>query len=385
MQDVSIIGIGVTPVGEHWGTGLRELGVQALDAALADAGISANEIDALVVGNALGEVFNQQGHTAPLLADALGMRGIEALRVEGADASGGLALRQGWLMVASGLAQTVLVLGVEKVTDLVGAGRHNALSTTLDAEYETAHGATPTAMAGILMRRYMHEFGLELSQFEGFSINAHANGSKNPNAMYRNVIKAGRFASAPIVAPPVNLFDSAPEGDGACAIILTATERARDLVPAPVRIKGSAASTDSLALQDRTDMLFLRAANLAAGRAYKMAGINPQDLNILELHDSYTVISALQLEAIGFANRGEGWKVAAEGKLGKELPISTFGGLKARGNPIGATGVYQVAEVALQLRGGAGANQVEGARLGLALNLGGLGATATAHILERVE
>lgn len=379
MHDISIIGVGITPVGEHWGTGLRELAPPALEAALADAGLSPDDLDALVVANALGELFNQQGQIAPLMADSLGLRGIEAVRVEGADASGGLALRTAWHMLASGAVKTVAVLGIEKVTDIVGAGRHNVLAATLDAEYETAHGATPAAIAGLLMRRYMHEYGLELGQFEGFSVNAHGNGAKNPLAMYRNIIKPGKFAGAPVVAPPVNLFDSAPEGDGACVLILSATERARDLVPVPVRIKGGAAATDSLALQDRDDLLFLRAANLAAGRAYKMAGIGPNELDLAEIHDSYTVLSALQLEAIGLAGRGQGWN------LSQQKPISTFGGLKARGNPLGATGVYQAAEVALQLRGTAGANQIEGAKIGLALNLGGLGGTAVANILERVE
>jgi acetyl-CoA C-acetyltransferase len=234
------------------------------------------------------------------------------------------------------------------------------------------------------MRRYMHEFGLQLAQFEGFSINAHANGSKNPNAMYRNLIKAGRFASAPIVAPPVNLFDSAPEGDGACAVIVTASERAADMVPLPIRITGSAAAGDGFALHDRIDPLFLAAANRAAGRAYEMAGIRPQDIDVLELHDAYTVLSAMQLEATGFASRGEGWKLAADGAINADgaLPISTFGGLNARGHAIGATGVYQVAEVVLQLRGQAGDNQIADVKRGMALNLGGLGSAAVAHILE---
>lgn len=386
-MDVSIIGIGYTPVGEHWDTGLRELGQQAISAALDDAGLKLEDIDALVVGNALGGNLNNQNHVAALIADFAGLNGIEAVRVEAADASGGMALRHGALMVASGAARNVLVLGVEKVTDVVGAERNAHLATVLDAEYEAAHGATPIAMAGLLMQRYMHVYGLSLENFEGFSINAHANGYKNKQAMYRNVIKPGRFASAPTVAPPVNLFDGAPEGDGACAVILTDTARARDMVPIPVRIKGSGVGSDALALHSRQDPLFLQAANLAAGRAYESAGIGKPQIHVLELHDAYTVLSALQLEAIGFAERGQGWQWAADGKIGLagELPISTFGGLKARGHAIGATGVYQAAEVALQLRQQAGENQVPNAHIGMALNVGGLGATAVAHILERVD
>ncbi len=385
MRDVSIIGVGQVPVGEHWDMGLRQLALGAIQAALQDAGLE--RVDMVIVGNALGSNLSGQNHVGTLVADFAGLAGVEALRVEAADASGGMALRQGYLAVASGLVETVLVVGVEKATDRTGSERDTALATVLDADYEATPGATLAAMAGLLMRRYMHEYGVTLDQFEGFSLNAHANGVLNPFAMYRNKLRPGAFAKAPVVADPVNLFDSAPEGDGAAAVVLTTTERALDAVPRPVRVRGSAAATDTLALHNRADLLFLRAANLAAGRAYQQAGIQPRDLHVAELHDSFTVLTALQLEAIGFAARGEGWKPAAEGVIlrGGALPISTFGGLKARGNPLGATGVYQAVEVALHLRRDAGDSQVENARLGLTLNLGGLGSTAVAHVLERVE
>jgi len=383
MRDVSIIGVGQVAVSEHWELGLRQLAGRAIHAALTDAGLES--ADVVVVGNALGGNLSAQNHVGALVADFAGLAGVEAFRVEAADASGGLALRQGYLAVASGAAEVALVVGVEKATDRTGPERDTALTTVLDADYEAGPGATPAAMAALLMRRYMHEYGVSLAQFEPFSINAHANGALNPNAMYRNKLREGAFAKAPVVADPVNLFDSAPEGDGAAALVLTTTERARDLVRQPVRVRGSAAATDSLALHNRADLLFLRAANLAAGRAYAQAGIRPGDLHLAELHDAFTILTALQLEAIGFAARGEGCGLATEGAImrGGRLPISTFGGLKARGNPLGATGVYQAVEVALQLRGEAGDNQVADARLGLALNLGGLGATAAAHGFER--
>jgi acetyl-CoA C-acetyltransferase len=385
MQDVSIVGVGQVPVSEHWAQSLRQLALGAIQAALSDAGVE--RIDAVIVANALGANLSAQNHLGALIADVAGLPGVEAIRVEAADASGGMALRQGYMMVAGGLAETVLVVGVEKATERSGSDRETALMTMLDADFEANSGATPAALAALLMRRYMHEYGVGLDQFEGFSINAHANGALNPLAMYRNKMRPGAFAKAPVVADPINLFDSAPEGDGAAAVVLTTTEHALDLVPRPVRMRGSAAATESLSLHNRADMLFLRAANLAAGRAYAQAGIKPGDLHLAELHDSFTILTALQLEAIGFAKRGEGWKPAVDGLIarGGKLPISTFGGLKARGNPVGATGVYQAVEVALQLRRDAGDNQVENARLGLALNLGGLGSTAVAHVLERVE
>lgn len=384
MHDVAIVGVGQMPVSEHWDQGLRQLALGAIQAALTDAGIAA--VDAVIVGNALGGNLSGQNHVGALVADYAGLSGVETARVEAADASGGMALRQGYLLVASGAAETVLVVGVEKSTDRTGSERDTALATVLDADYEAGTGATSAALAALLMRRYMHEYGVEVSAFEPFSINAHANGALNPHAMYRNKLREGAFGKAPLVADPVNLFDSAPEGDGAAAIVLTRAERAVDMVPRPVRVRGSAAASDTLAVHNRDDMLFLRAANLAAGRAYEQAGIQPTDLQLAELHDSFTILTALQLEAIGFAGRGEGVHVAASGLIarGGALPISTFGGLKARGNPLGATGVYQAVEVALQLRREAGDNQVEPARLGLALNLGGLGGTAVAHVLERM-
>lgn len=383
MRDISIIGIGRTPVGEHWDRPLRDIALDAVQAAMEDAGLTPDEIDAVVIANAFGATISGQTQLAAMLTDYVGLRGVEAFGVEAAEASGGLALRQAARVLDD--VRHVLVLGVEKVTDLVAADRVAAMSVALDADYEAVHGATLTAMAALLMRRYMHEYGLELSNFEGFSMNAHANGHKNPHAMYRNLIKEGRFATAPVVAEPVNLFDSAPEADGAAALILTTTERAKDQVVAPVRILASAAATDTLALHDRDDLLFLSAVNIAAGRAFEQSGKNPADVDVLELHDAYTVLSALQLEAAGFAARGEGWKLAAEGSIKADgaLPISTFGGLKARGNPVGATGVFQAAEVALQLRGEAGENQLPTQpQLGMTLNLGGLGATAVAHLLE---
>jgi acetyl-CoA C-acetyltransferase len=383
MQNVSIIGVGQTPVGEHWELSLRHLALQAVQAALDNAGL--NKVDAIVVGNALGGVISNQNHLGALVADFAGMRGTEAFRVEAADASGGVALRQGYLMVASGMAQTVMVLGVEKVTDLIGSQRQTAMASFLDAEYEAAHGATPVALAAMLMRRYMHEYGVQIADFANFSVNAHANGAKNANAMYRNLIRADRFASAPLVADPVNLFDVAPEADGAAAVILTSAERAADLVPHPVRILASAVGTDALAVHDRADPLCLMAASLSAQRAYEQASIGPADVNLLELHDSSTIMAALSLEAGGFAGRGEGWHLAADSRIGVQgsIPISTFGGLKSRGNPFGATGVYQAVEVVLQLRGEAGENQVAGAQIGMTQNLGGLGGTAVTHLFGR--
>lgn len=382
MRDVAIIGVGQTPVGEHWDSSLRMLAADAVRAALNDAGRA--QVDALYVGNAYGATFSSQQHLGALIADYVGLSGIEAYTIEAAEASGGAALRTGYLAVASGAVDTALVVGVEKSTDMLASARVHARNTTLDADYEAAHGATLPALAALLMRRYMHEYEVGLEAFEGFSINAHANGKLNEYAMFRNTLKPGAFATAGMVADPVTLFDGAPDADGAAAIVLTAAEHAADMVPQPVRITGSAAATDTLTLHDRADLLFLKAAHLSASKACSQAGIARNDIDLFELHDAFTILVALTLEATGFAERGQGWKLAQDGTiaLSGPLPISTFGGLKARGNPVGATGVYQAVEACLQLRGEAGANQVAGARVALIQNLGGLGSTAITHVLQ---
>jgi acetyl-CoA C-acetyltransferase len=382
MRDVAIIGLGQTPVAEHWGSSLRMLAAEAVHAALDDAGLKT--VDALYIGNAFGASMSDQSHLGALVADYSGLSGIEAYAIEAADASGGAALRTAYLAVASGAVNTALVVGAEKTSDAIGGAQVKARTVSLDADYEAVHGATLTAMAALLMRRYMHEYGLELSAFEGFSANAHLNGSKNANAMFRNQLRPGMFSKAPMVADPVSLFDGAPDGDGAAAIVLTAADLAGDMVPQPVRITGSAVATDRFALQDRADMLELRAAKLSAEKAFTQAGITSSDVNLFELHDGYTILAALTLEATGFAERGAGWKLAQDNEIGLAgaMPISTFGGLKARGNPVGATGVYQAVEACLQLRGAAGDNQVDSARTALIQNLGSLGSAAVTHVLQ---
>jgi len=382
MRDLAIIGIGQIPVGEHWTSGLRTLAAEAIYLALEDAGIE--QVDALYVGNAYGSSYSSQTQLGALIADHAGLANIEAFTVEAAEASGGAAIRTAYLAVASGAIETALVLGVEKSTDTLASARVEARSVSLDADYEAAHGATLTAMAAMLMRRYMHEYNLDLNAFEGFSINAHANGNRNQNAMFKNLIKPGRFASAPMISEPINLFDNAPDADGAAALVITSLDRAVDMVPMPVRLTASAVATDTLALADRSDPLYLKASNISAHKALAKAGITKDAVDLFELHDAFTILTALTLEAITFANRGEGWKLAQPSVIGLNgsLPISTFGGLKARGNPGGATGVYQAVEACLQLRGQAGSNQVPNAKVALIQNLGGLGSTAVSHILQ---
>lgn len=383
MTDVVIAGIGQTEVGEHWDTSLRELGFQAMEAALRDGG--GLQPQALFVGNMLAPQLSRQAHLGALLADFAGLAGIEAATVESAGASGGAALRMGYLSVASGQADIALVVGVEKFTDQVGTTVDAALASAGDSDFEAVHGLTLTAQAALLMARYLSQYEVPREAFAGFALIAHANGAGNPNAMYRKAISAEAYQRAGIVSEPLNLFDVAPNADGAAAALLVR----RDLLPLDyphrlVRISGSSLVTDTLALHDRPDPLAFNAARLSVERACRLAGITPQDVDFFEIHDQFSIYAALSLEAAGYALPGEGWKLAQNGRLSLagSLPISTLGGLKARGNPGGAAGVYQAVEAVLQLRGQAGANQLASPHRALLQSLGGAAASAVTHVLE---
>lgn len=382
MRDVSIIGFGQTPVGEHWELSLRHLAAQAVLAAMQDAGIE--RADALYVGNMIASETSGQHHLGALVADFVGLRGIEAFRVEAACASGAAALRAGYLAVASGAADLVIVAGVEKMTDAIGNSITTALAEAADADYETPHGLSFVSINALLMRRYMYEFNVRHEDFAGFAITAHQNAVNNPYAMFRRPITKEEFVQARMIADPINLLDSSPVADGAAAVVLCPTEQARSFTDHPVRIRACEVGTDSLALHDRRDPLFLEAGYISAQKAYARAGVTPADIDLFELHDAFTIMAALSLEAAGFARRGEGVRLAMDGAiaLNGRIPISTMGGLKGRGHPVGATGIYQVIEVAQQVTGRAGANQVANARLGMAQNIGGSGATIITTILE---
>ncbi|WP_423225133.1 thiolase domain-containing protein [Candidatus Amarolinea aalborgensis] len=383
MRSVSIIGIGQTPVGEIWDRSLRHLGHDALIAALSDAGVES--VDALYVGNMLSGELAGQEHLGALMADFVGWRGVEALKIEAACASGAAALRVGYLAVASGAHDVVAVLGVEKMTDTAGEETTTGLALAADQEYEAAEGVSFVGLNAMLMQRYMHQYGVKHEAFANFTVNAHRNALNNPNAMFHLPLTVKDYVKSSMIAAPVNLLDSSPICDGAAAVILCASDRAREfgLNRPPVRILASAVATDTLAVHDRRDPLMLEAGFLSAQRAYAQAGMTPRDINLFEAHDAFTIMSALSLEAAGFADPGHGVRLAEEGEIaiGGRVPISTMGGLKARGHPVGATGVYQIVELVQQLQGQAGANQVPHARIGMAQNIGGSGATIITHIL----
>lgn len=385
LDSVVIAGVGQAPVAEHWDKSLRELAWMAIEAALIDAGWL--QPQALFVGNMLAPILSRQTHLGALLVDFCGLNGIEAATIEAGGASGGAALRQGYLAIASGQADVVLVVGVEKFTEQGEAALSAALSTNTDSDYEAVHGLTPNAQAALLMQRYLYEYQPPRESFGGFALIAHANGENNSNAMFRKAISPEAYAKAGVVTEPLNLFDIAPLGDGAAALLLTRADLLPPGFPHPlVRIAGSSLVSDRLALHDRANPLELSAARRSVENACAQAGIAPGEANLFELYDATTLHAALSLEAAGFSRAGEGWKLAQDGSLALSgaLPIATQGGLKARGNPGGATGVYQVVEATLQLRGQAGKNQVRHARWGLAQCLAGPAAAAATHVLERL-
>jgi acetyl-CoA C-acetyltransferase len=382
MRDVSIIGIGQTLVAEHWGLSVRDLAVEAVEKARRDAGVE--RVDALYAGNMLSGELCGQENLGTLIADAAGLLPVEAVKIEAACASGGAAIRAAVLAVASGQHEYALAVGVEKMTDRLTDGVTAALSMAADADYEAGHGISFVALNAMLMRRYMHDHDVRHEAFAPFTINSHRNAALNPNAMYRQPVTVEEFVRSPIVADPINILDSAGICDGAAAVLIAPAGEARRARRTPVRVTASASATDTVGLAERRDPLVWQAVADSARLAYAQAKIQPKEIDLFEVHDAFTIVSVLTLEACGFADRGSAVKLAAEGRIALEgdIPICTLGGLKGRGHPVGASGAYQVVEVVQQLRGEAGAAQVKGARIGMAQSVGGSGSVAVTHILQ---
>jgi acetyl-CoA C-acetyltransferase len=383
MRQVAILGIGQTPIDEHWDLSLREIGGNAAFAAMQDAGVE--KVDALFVGNMLSPLVSGQNQLGTFFSDWIGLWNQEAVKVEAACASGAAALRAGLMAVAAGDIDSALAVGVEKMTDKAGHDVTAALATAADADYEVEQGVSFVGINALVMRRYMHEFGWKHADFAPFSINAHANAMSNPFARLHQKITVEQFERSAMVATPINLLDASPIGDGAAAVVIVPAEKVASLNGKPrVLIAGSASATDSIAVHSRRDPLFLAAAYESAKRAYEMAIVGPEDIDVFELHDAFSIMSALSLEACGFAERGQGIRLGLDNEIcpSGRVPICTRGGLKARGHPVGATGMYQVVEVVQQLRGECSETQVDSAKVGMAQNIGGSGATILTHILK---
>ena len=384
MRKVAVLGIGQTKISEHWGISLKEIAGNAIFAALEDA--ERESVEGIFIGNMLSGSLNKQENLGSLLADWAGLKPVEGVKIETACSSGGSALRAGLIAVASGEMDSALVVGVEKMSDAKLLETTSALATAADADYETVHGLSFVALNALIMQRYLHQYGWDHVDFAPFSINAHQNGARNPYARLQSIITEKEYQDSRMVAKPINLLDASPIGDGAAAVLLVAAKIPQNNgISNLVEIIASAVATDTLSIHDRKDPLRLSAAEISARRAYSQAGIEPDEIDIFELHDAFTIMAALSLEACGFSPPGQGPRLGLDGEITPDgrIPISTFGGLKARGHPVGATGVYQIVELVTQLRGEAGENQIEQANIGMAQNIGGSGATAVTHILKK--
>ena len=385
MNEVVIAGIGQTAVGEHWEISLRSLAVRAARAAMEDAG--ALQPQALYVGNFLASSVSNQANLGALIADHINLPHIEAFTCEASEASGAAALHLAYLAIKSGYVDTALVVGVEKVTDVIGQALETYIAESADYDYEGLQGQTPYGQAALLMRAYLEKYRAEHAAFASFPILAHHNSVNNPYAMFHKEVSVEGYQKAAVVNAPLNLLDVAPYADGAAAVLLTRKENIPDGFSQPlVAIVGSAMASDTLALHDRVDILEFAAATLSTQKALQAAGMALQEIHFFECWDATSIHALLSLEALGLFPRGSGWHRANVELFGLEgkLPLLTMGGNRARGYPLAAAGVYQAVEAVLQLRGQAGKNQVRDARFGMIQALAGPASSAVTHVLRCV-
>lgn len=380
-MNVAVIGAAYTKFDEHWEKSLRDLATEAGAAAIKDAGITGRDIKALFIGNMSSGRFIGQEHLAALVADHVGLTPLPATRVEAACASGGLAFRQAYLAIKSGQYDVVVAAGAEKMTDIKGSDAVATLMGAGDQEWESATGLTFTGLYALIARAHMQKFGTTREQMAMVSVNNHKNGSLNPNAQFPKEITVQDVLNSPMIADPLTLLDCSPITDGAAAVVLASEEFARR-TRSPVWVLGSAQASDTLALHSRQSLTEMLATKVASKKAYEQAGLGPEGINIAEVHDCFSINEIIAVEDLGFCEKGKGGRFVEECNIARDgsKPINTAGGLKSIGHPVGATGIRQVADLVKQLRGEYGQLQVKGARTGLALNIGGSGATAVVNI-----
>ncbi len=382
MRDVAVIGVGMMKWGELWEKSLRDIFVESALEAVKDAGV--DRIDSMYVGCMTSGLFVGQEHLGSLLADYLGMGPIPSLRVETACAAGGAAFKQAVMEVGSGVSDIVLAGGVEKMTDVGGDGATFALSTAADAEYEVYSGVTFPGLYAMMAVAHMDAYGTTREQLAAVSVKNHANGAKNPHAQYPFELTVDRVLNSVMIADPLTILDCSPITDGAAAAIVCPLEMAKDLTKnKPIKVLASTHATDTIALHSREDLAWLGAVAAAGELAYAQAGLSPSDIDLVEVHDCFTIAEVCAIEALGFFERGKGGASAESGEtaIGGRIPVNASGGLKSKGHPVGATGIAQIIEVTKQLRGEADKRQVEGAKIGMAQNMGGTGGSCVVHIL----
>lgn len=380
MRRVAIAGTGLVPVQKQAERGLRELAADVIEQSLRD--IDRSAVQALYLSNMLSDELQSQKHLAALVADEAGLAGIEAIQVRAATAAGAAALRVALLAVASGAVDLALAVGVEIMSAQVPTA---ALAKALDARLEVPDGKTLLSQNAALMAQYLETYGLPDDALAAFPVIAHDHARHNPFALFHD----RQYTAADVVAsryiyPPLRLLDCSPVCDGAAAVLLAPLEKARKLCAHPIEIVASTAATDRFRISDRANPLALSAATTSAASALQQAAISREQIDFFELHDAFSIVACLSLEATGYALPGRGWELAANGdiRLGGKIPIATMGGLKARGHPIGATAIYQTCEIVQQLRGMAGSSQLDKPRFGMLQSIGGPGSTVLTHIFS---
>ena len=382
MRDVAIVAAAMTEFGELWSLSLRDLFVEAASATLRAAKVES--VDSILVGNMSAGQFVGQEHVGPLFADHLGLAGVPCTRVESACASGGAALRQAYFEVASGLSDLVMAAGVEKMND--GADVTEVLATAADQETEVYHGVTFPGLYALIARAHMEKYGTTEEDLAAVAVKNHHNGAMNSHAQFRREVSAEQVMASTMVADPLRLLHCSPVSDGAAALLLCPLDQAKKYTDRPIKILGSGMATAPMALADREDVSWLHAVQVSAERAYDMAGVDPGDVDVVEVHDCFAIAEICCIEALGLVDRGKGGEATRSGKtaLGGKVPVNTSGGLKSKGHPVGATGIAQAIEIFEQLRGESGDRQVENARVGMAQNMGGSGASSVVHLFGRV-
>ena len=383
MRPVAIIGIGKTNFGAFPDRELRSLAVEAGQKCLGDAHVSPSQVEAYYLGNFAGPSFVGQNHLAPYIAGAMGITGVPCTRFEAACASSGSAFYHAVSSVAAGLNDVVLVAGVEKMTSQTTPKVTEILAGAGDTCGEGRAGATFPALFAMIARRHMYQYGTTREQMAAVAVKNHENGARNPQAHMRKVITMEQALKGKPISEPLTVYDCSLISDGAAAVLIAPLERAAEFTSQPVRVLGIAQTSDYVALDQKDDITTFRAVVAAAQKAYKMAGVSAQDIQFAEVHDCFTIAEIIATEDLGFVKKGEGGPYALAGctRLTGPLPVNTSGGLKAKGHPVGATGVGQICDVVMQLRGEAGERQLARHSLGLAQNLGGSGATAVVSIL----
>ena len=383
MRDVAIIGVGKTAFGVFPDRDLRSLAVEAGEKALKNAHVAPGQIESFYLGNFAGPSFVGQNHLAPYVSTALGIQGVPATRIEAACASSGSAFYHAWSEVASGVNDIVMVVGVEKMTSQPTAKVSEILAEAGDCSGEMRAGNTFASLFAMIARRHMHDFGTKKEHLASVAVKNHANGALNPDAHMRKVITLEQAMNGKPIADPLNIYDCSLISDGAAAVILAPLERAREFSEKPVRILGIAQASDWVALDQKDDITTFPAVRRAGEKAYKMAGVTANDIQFAELHDCFTIAEIIAMEDLGFVPRGEGGPYVFDGHTTRagERPVNASGGLKAKGHPVGATGVAQIFDLVQQIRCEAGDRQVPRHSVGLAENLGGSGATCVVSIL----